>query len=193
MTDEVRRYRSLKALFADMDDCTRCPLALSRTHVVHGVGNSKASLMLIGEAPGEKEDLAGTPFVGASGRLLDSLLQGSGIERHDVFITNIVACRPPKNRTPKVVEVKAHAPWIEEQLRLLKPKLIVTLGRVALTYFIPKAKVTLIRGTPQKVTWGSSVLTIVPTLHPAAALRDPERRPLLQADFKKISKLLSKL
>lgn len=176
-----------------MHVCTRCALATSRTHVVRGVGSAKARLMLIGEAPGEKEDLAAVPFVGASGRLLNALLEDSGIARDDVFITNIVACRPPGNRTPRVAEVKAHAPWLEEQLRLIEPALMVTLGRTALTYFIPKAKVTQIRGVPQKVGWKGSVLTIVPTLHPAAALRDPARRPLLEADFKKISKLLGRL
>jgi uracil-DNA glycosylase len=186
----VPRFRSLPALFKVMSTCTRCDLALTRTNVVLGVGNKKARLMLIGEAPGEKEDLAGIPFVGRAGQLLDGILAKSGISRDDVFITNIVACRPPKNRAPRAAEVRAHAPWIEEQLRLVDPELVVTLGRVALTYFIPKAKVTQIRGKPQKVERGEGVLTIVPTLHPAAALRDPELRPLIEADFRKIGRLL---
>jgi uracil-DNA glycosylase len=173
-----------------MSTCTRCDLALTRTHVVLGVGNRKARLMLIGEAPGEKEDLAGVPFVGRAGQLLDRVLEASGIARDDVFITNIVACRPPKNRAPRAAEVRAHAPWIEEQLRLVEPEIVVTLGRVALTYFIPKAKVTQIRGKPQKLERADGVLTIVPTLHPAAALRDPELRPLIEADFRKIGRLL---
>lgn len=191
--DVVPKFRSAGALFKAMSCCTRCELAVGRTQIVHGVGNANARLMLIGEAPGEKEDEAGLPFVGASGRLLDKLLASNGIDRDDVFITNIVACRPPRNRTPRVSEVKAHAPWIEEQLRLVKPLLLVTLGRVALTYFLPKAKVTLIRGKPQKTEWNGLRLTIVPSLHPAAALRDPERKPMLETDFRKIAALLARL
>ena len=191
--ETLPKFRSVGALFKSMSCCTRCDLALARTQVVHGVGNAKARLMLIGEAPGEKEDLAGRPFVGASGRLLDKLLVANGIDRGDVFITNIVACRPPKNRTPKASEVKAHAVWIEEQLRLVDPALIVTLGRAALTYFLPKAKVTEIRGTPQKVIWKDKTLRVVPSLHPAVALRDPERRPMLEEDFRKIATLLARL
>jgi uracil-DNA glycosylase len=186
----VPRFRSIPALMKVMSTCTRCELALTRTHVVLGVGNRKARLMLIGEAPGEKEDLAGVPFVGRAGQLLDRVLEAGGIARDDVFITNIVACRPPKNRAPRAAEVRAHAPWIEEQLRLVNPEIVVTLGRVALTYFIPKAKVTQIRGKPQTVARGDRELMIVPTLHPAAALRDPELRPLIEADFRKIGRLL---
>jgi uracil-DNA glycosylase len=186
----VARFRSIPAMLKVMTTCTRCDLASTRTNVVLGVGNRNARLMLIGEAPGEKEDLAGVPFVGRAGQLLDRVLEASGIERDDVFITNIVACRPPKNRAPRAAEVRAHAPWIEEQLRLVNPEIVVTLGRVALTYFIPKAKVTRIRGKPQKVARGETTLTVVPTLHPAAALRDPELRPLIEADFRKIGRLL---
>jgi uracil-DNA glycosylase len=186
----VPRLRSVQALFRAMECCTRCELAPTRTQVVLGVGNPKARVLFIGEAPGEKEDLAGQPFVGAAGKLLDRLLAAAGLARDDVFITNIVACRPPRNRTPKVSEVRAHAPWIEEQLRLLQPEIIVTLGRVALTYFIPKAKVTALRGKAQKITHGDITYTLLPTLHPAAALRDPELRPRLEADFRKLSSLL---
>lgn len=193
LPEVLPKFRNVGTLFKAMSCCTRCELAVGRTQVVHGVGNVRARLMLIGEAPGEKEDAAGRPFVGASGRLLDKLLASNGIERDDVFITNIVACRPPKNRTPRVSEVKAHAAWIEEQLRLVQPLLVVTLGRVALTYFIPKAKVTQIRGKAQKTKWNGQALTIVPSLHPAVALRDPERRPMLEDDFRKIARLLTRL
>lgn len=191
--EPLPRFRSIAGLNKAMSICTRCPLALTRTHVVLGTGDAKARLMFVGEAPGEKEDLAGRPFVGASGKLLDKLLEANGIARDEVFITNIVACRPPRNRTPKSSEVTAHAAWIEEQLRLVKPLLVVTLGRVALTYFIPKAKVTEVRGKPQKLVWNGHPLTIVPSLHPAAALRDPERRPLMDQDFRKIATLLARL
>jgi uracil-DNA glycosylase len=188
---EIPRARSLNQLFGAMVCCTRCELAQGRTQVVTGVGSSKASLVFVGEAPGEKEDQAGRPFVGNAGRLLDKLLEENGIARADVFITNIVACRPPRNRTPKVKEVRAHSGWIEEQLRLIKPRLVVTLGRVALTYFMPKAKVTQLRGKPQKVTFGEDTLTVLPTFHPAAVLRDyAVMYPKVQADFRKIARLL---
>ena len=188
---EVPRARSLKALFKVMECCTRCELAMGRTQVVLGVGAPKARLMFVGEAPGEKEDHAGRPFVGNAGKLLDRLLEEAGIARDDVFITNIVACRPPGNRTPKVKEVKAHAAWIEEQLRLVRPELIVTLGRIALTYFLPKAKVTEIRGKPQKVVRDADTVTLLPTFHPSAVLRDYQvLYPKIQSDFKKIARLL---
>ena len=148
---EVPRFGSVEQMFAAMACCTRCELAPGRTQVVHGIGSSVARLMFLGEAPGDREDVMGQPFVGRAGSLLDKLLQENNISRADVFITNIVACRPPANRTPKVREVRAHAPWIEEQLRLISPRVIVTLGRVALTYFLPKAKVSEIRGVPQRI------------------------------------------
>lgn len=191
LPSEIPTASSLRNLFSTMVCCTRCELAAGRTQVVLGTGARKAPLMFIGEAPGEKEDLAGRPFVGSAGRLLDRLLEEVGITREEIFITNIVACRPPGNRTPRVKEVKAHAPWLEEQLRLVDPKVVVTLGRVALTYFIPKAKVTEVRGKRQKVERNSHKLLLLPTLHPAAVLRDYEVLfPKVLADFRKIARLL---
>jgi uracil-DNA glycosylase family 4 len=188
---EVPRARTVTQLFGSMVCCTRCELALGRTQVVLGVGAANASLMFVGEAPGEKEDLAGRPFVGNAGRLLDKLLLENKIARDDVFITNIVACRPPRNRTPRVSEVKAHAQWIEEQLRLVQPEVVVTLGRAALTYFVPKAKVSELRGKPKRIKHGELEFMLLPTFHPSAVLRDYEvMYPKVQADFRKIAKLL---
>ncbi|MGH7465229.1 MAG: uracil-DNA glycosylase, partial [Longimicrobiales bacterium] len=112
----VPRYRSLVKLNDEMACCTRCDLALGRTQVVRGIGPKRARVLFLGEAPGASEDRAGEPFVGAAGRLLDRLLEESGLLRSDIYITNVVACRPEKNRAPRVSEVKAHAPWLEEQL-----------------------------------------------------------------------------
>jgi uracil-DNA glycosylase len=188
---EVPRFRTLKQLFSTMQCCTRCELAVGRTQVVLGTGSASASLMFVGEAPGEKEDQAGRPFVGNAGRLLDRLLEEVGISRTDIFITNIVACRPPRNRTPKVKEVKAHAPWLDEQLRLIKPEVVVTLGRVALTYFVPKAKVRESRGKSRRLEWNGQPLILLPTFHPAAVLRDYEvLYPEIRSDFRKIARLL---
>ena len=188
---EIPHARTLKQLFASMVCCTRCELAEGRTQVVLGIGSPSASLMFVGEAPGQKEDEAGRPFVGNAGKLLDRLLAENKIARDDVFITNIVACRPPKNRTPRTREVRAHAPWIEQQLRLVQPEVVVTLGRIALTYFLPKAKVTEIRGKPQRMQHGELEFMLLPTFHPSAVLRDYEvMYPKIQSDFRKIAQLL---
>lgn len=187
---EVLRARSLKALFEQMACCTRCDLAPSRTQVVPGVGPHKAALMLIGEGPGANEDKQGRPFVGRGGKLLDALLAEAGVDRSEVFVTNVVACRPPGNRTPKPAEVREHAPWLEEQIRLVAPKVIVTLGRAALTYFFPKEKITVVHGNPQKLERFGREIWFLPTFHPAAALRNDEFRPLMQEDLTKLHELL---
>lgn len=179
----VPRFRSVGKLNAEMACCTRCELAPGRTQVVRGTGAKRARVLLLGEAPGATEDRAGKPFVGAAGRLLSRLLDEAGLDRSEVYITNVVACRPPKNRTPRVAEVKAHSPWLEEQLRLVAPEVVVTLGRVALTYFIPKAKITELTGRVQTIEWKGSELRILPLFHPAAALRSPDLLPKLEAGF----------
>ncbi len=177
-----------------MDCCTRCDLALGRTQVVHGVGPQRgAEVMLIGEAPGRQEDEQGTPFVGSAGRLLNLLLERARLERAAVFITNIVACRPPGNRAPKVSEIKAHASWIDQQIELVKPLLIVTLGRSALLHFLPKEKISQIHGVVRRVERDGGDLWILPTFHPAAAFRNDDLKPLLEADFAAIAPALKKL
>jgi uracil-DNA glycosylase family 4 len=190
--ERVPRVRSLTALFEAMACCTRCELAPGRTQVVAGVGNPRARVLFVGEAPGKQEDLRGEPFVGQAGRLFDQLLAENGLAREDVFITNVVACRPPANRTPKPGEVRAHAPWLEEQLRLVDPAVIATLGRVALTYFLPKARITLIRGQPQAIERNGRTLPLLPLLHPAAVLRRrTEMLPGMREDFAKLPGLLA--
>lgn len=193
LPDPVPALSSLTKLFNEMACCTRCELAAGRTQVVPGVGPRRASVMLLGEAPGAEEDRKGSPFVGRAGQLLDRLLSAAGLDRKSVFITNVVACRPPNNRTPRVREIKAHAPWLDQQLRLVRPRLIVTLGRVALTYFVPGAKVTEVRGKAAAVERDGRQFTILPTLHPAAALRAPDLLPSLEEDFGKIRTILSRI
>lgn len=187
----VPRARSLAQLFREMACCTRCDLAPGRTQVVTGAGPASARIVFIGEGPGAEEDRTGRPFVGRAGRLLDRLLEENGIERDQVFITNIVSCRPPGNRTPRVGEVRAHAPWLEEQLRLIEPDLVITLGRVALTYFIPTAKITELRGRPQQMEKSGRRFLLLPLFHPAAALRRPELVPVMEEDFAMIPRLLA--
>lgn len=193
LPERVGHFRSLDALFEAMRDCTRCPLAEARTQVVPGVGPADAPVLFVGEAPGAREDRLGRPFVGAGGKLFDGLLAEVGLDRSAVFITNTVACRPPKNRDPRVREVRAHEPWLEDQIRLVAPHLLVTLGRIALTYFIPGAKITQLRGVPQSVERGGRTLPLLPLLHPAAVLRNPRAlMPGMREDFRRIPELLGK-
>ncbi len=191
LPETVPRPRSLAALFSAMACCTRCELARGRTQVVVGVGDPAARLMFVGEAPGKQEDLKGEPFVGQAGKLFDRLLEGIGLRRDEVYITNVVACRPPANRTPRAGEVKAHAPWLERQLELVQPEVLVTLGRSALMYFLPKAKVTQVRGQPQPLARGDRVIPILPLLHPATVFRDYHALlPAMETDFQEILALL---
>ncbi|HEX7051042.1 MAG TPA: uracil-DNA glycosylase [Longimicrobiales bacterium] len=190
---EVERATSLGSLFRSMACCTRCALAPERTQVVAGTGPRDARVMFIGEAPGADEDRQGRPFVGRAGRLLDRLFEENGMDRADVFITNIVACRPPGNRNPRAAEIRAHAPWLEEQLRLVAPELLVTLGRIALTYFMPGERITKVRGVPRTIEWSGRRMTLLPLLHPSAAVRRRELLPALEADFARIPALLARL
>jgi uracil-DNA glycosylase family 4 len=189
---EVPRARALKQLYGEMVCCTRCELAEGRTQVVIGTGAARARVMLIGEGPGAKEDDAGVPFVGSAGKLLDRLLAEGGIARDDVFITNVVACRPPGNRAPKPREVAAHSPWLEEQIRLVNPEFIGTLGRSALIYFFPKARITEIHGQQMSVERDGRNIVLIPMFHPAAALRGRELIPVLEEDFRGLGQLVAR-
>ena len=177
-------------VWSAMKACTRCALAAGRTQVVIGSGPARAEVMLIGEAPGRDEDLQGVPFVGASGRMVEKLLNANGFERAEVYITNIVACRPPANRAPKPKEILAHSPWLEEQIRQVRPKVIMTLGRIALVYFFPGSKITEVRGQVQLVMRGKREISLLPTLHPAATMRRRELFPALEADFGRLRAVL---
>ena len=159
----------LGSVAAEAAICTRCRLAAGRTQVVFGVGSSKADLMFIGEAPGRDEDLQGEPFVGRSGKLLDRLmLEELGQDRSAVYVCNVVKCRPPGNRDPQPDEIAACRPWLESQLELIDPKVIVTLGNYATRRILDtKEGITKMRG--QEHEWNGRV--VVPTFHPSAALR----------------------
>lgn len=193
LPEDVARAPSLELLFGAMVCCTRCELARERTQVVVGTGPSHARIMFLGEAPGAEEDRQGRPFVGRSGKMVDRLLEANGLDREEIFITNVVACRPPGNRTPKVREIRAHAPWLEEQVRLVAPSLIVTLGRVALNYFLPAAKITAVRGTPHTIERNGRSIVLLPLFHPSAVLRRRELLPTMEADFAKLAALAARL
>jgi uracil-DNA glycosylase family 4 len=156
------------------------------TNLVPGEGSATASVMLVGEAPGAKEDESGRPFVGGAGKLLDRLLEEAGLERGDVFITNVVKARPPGNRDPKADEVAHHLPWLEAQLEILSPKLLVPLGRHALNRFAPDVKITETHGHVLE----RDGRALFPMFHPAAALRNPRLRETLHEDARALREAL---
>lgn len=187
---EIPSPDTLQALHAVMVRCTRCDLSLSRTNVVPGAGSAEARVLLVGEAPGASEDRDGVPFVGASGRLLESMLDAAGLPRAEVFIANVVRCRPPENRNPRAREIRACAGWMAEQVRLLSPSLVVTLGRFALQHFVPDGKITRLQAELLQVEYGNTSLRLYPLLHPSAVLRSPDLRPSYQAQFERIPGLI---
>ncbi|MBR5252630.1 MAG: uracil-DNA glycosylase [Clostridia bacterium] len=171
-------------------ECTVCPLSKTRTNLVFGVGNREAELMFVGEAPGEQEDKTGIPFVGAAGQLLDKYLTAVGIDRNDVYIANILKCRPPHNRDPLPEEGDACIGYLREQVKLIRPKMIVCLGRISAMRLIkPDYKITKEHGT--FVHRGAFTMTAV--YHPSALLRDPAKREDMYRDMKKIKEYLDSI
>jgi uracil-DNA glycosylase len=169
LDDAARSWASLEAVRDDALGCTRCPLAETRTQVVFGVGDSSASLMFVGEGPGEQEDLQGIPFVGRAGQLLTRLIEGIGMTRTDVYIANVVKCRPPGNRDPQPIEIETCRPYLEAQLDFVAPKVLVTLGNFATKLLLgTKEGITKLRG--QEFNYRDSTV-LIPTLHPSAVLR----------------------
>lgn len=167
--------------------CTRCELHRAATNAVPGEGNPNARILLIGEAPGFHEDAKGTPFVGNSGKFLTELLAKAGLSREDVFITNVVKHRPPGNRDPLPDEMAACAHWLEEQIEIIDPDVIVTLGRFSLAKYFPGQRISKIHGQPKEI--GGRF--VVPMYHPAAALHNGSLRPEIEADFLKLPRLLA--
>jgi len=166
--------------------CRQCRLYRTRTSTVPGEGDPNAKIAFVGEAPGYNEDRQGRPFVGRAGELLDELLRSIGLSRGEVWIGNIIKCRPPDNRDPMVDEVRACKPYLEEQLRAIKPKLVVPLGRVAAAQFLKEARISKARGTPKRV--GNFI--VYPVFHPAAALRSVSVLRILKEDFLRIPEIL---
>lgn len=164
------------------EQCKKCPLGEIRTNVVFGSGNEKASVMLIGEAPGQSEDREGMPFIGRAGKLLDSMLLALGTRREDIYIANILKCRPPKNRDPLPAEEDMCLPWLRSQFDIIKPKIVVCLGRIAAKRMIsPAFKITKDHGT----VYEKDGVSIMATFHPAAVLRNPNYKPLVLQDLEK--------
>ncbi len=193
MQDEAKT-KQLKILDARM--ILECPCALreTATQAVPGNGNANADIMFIGEAPGKNEDEQGIPFVGAAGKFLAEMLESIGLKREDIYITNVVKYRPPNNRDPLPDEIDACMPWLHEQIKIIEPKVIVTLGRHAMEHFIPGKKISEVHGQAFRRTFpdiGPQVFFAL--YHPAAALYNGGMRGTLIEDFKKIPKVIGKL
>ncbi|MDL2319404.1 uracil-DNA glycosylase [Eubacteriales bacterium OttesenSCG-928-A19] len=181
---------SWPALLEEIRVCERCGLCRTRTHAVPGEGNPRATLLCIGEGPGREEDLQGRPFVGAAGQLLDRMLGAIGLGRGDVYIANVVKCRPPQNRTPSREEADACLPFLRAQTALIRPRVILLLGGTALTAVLGESmRVTRDRGrwVERKGVW------ILPTYHPAALLRDPAKKRDAWADLQQVRDKLAEL
>lgn len=179
----------LDVLEAEVAACHKCPLAEGRTHTVFGVGNPEARVLIVGEAPGKNEDLQGEPFVGAAGHYLNELLAMAGLRREDVYIANVLKCRPPGNRDPRPEEIELCTPYLREQTRTINPEYIVTLGNFS-TKFILKTEVgiTRLHGTLQQ----AGRFKVFPIFHPAAALYDSKKREALENDFVTLGELLQR-
>ena len=179
--------RELTALYEEIADCPNCALARTRSRTVPGTGPAPADVMCIGEAPGAREDETGEPFVGPAGRLLDELLAAAGLGRESVYIANVVKCRPPGNRDPQPEEIAACRAFLDRQIALVDPKVIVTLGRFSMAAWFPGESIGRIHGRARRVDGR----LVVPMYHPAAALHRGDLRPVLLADFQKLPDLIA--
>ncbi|MBC7250953.1 MAG: uracil-DNA glycosylase [Anaerolineae bacterium] len=179
----------LTKLYEEIAHCTRCALSQSRAKTVPGEGPEHADIMFIGEAPGFHENQQGRPFVGAAGKFLEELLASINLRREDVYICNVIKCRPPGNRDPLPEEIEACRPFLDRQIELVQPKLIVTLGRYSMARYFPNAKISRIHGQPRKM----GGVIYYPMYHPAAALHQPRYRADIERDILKIPQLLEEI
>jgi uracil-DNA glycosylase family 4 len=190
----LNKQKQLDELNVRMSGCSTCVLRGTCSRVVPGEGSADAEIMFIGEAPGRKEDETGHPFVGAAGKFLNEMLAAIKLKREDVYIANVVKCRPPENRDPSPEEVAACWPWLLEQIKIIQPKLIVTLGRHSMERFLENQKISQIHGTLViKTISGIGKQNFYTLYHPAAALYNGSMRATLLQDFQKIPKVLAKI
>ena len=187
------RHAPLEEFRQQVAGCTRCALAQGRTQVVFGVGDPEADLMFVGEAPGFHEDKQGYPFVGQAGKLLDKLLAGIGLERGNVYIANVLKCRPPGNRDPAPDEIQACESHLFRQIELIQPRVVATLGNFATKLLSGKPTgITRVHGQPQRLNVGALAVVLYPLYHPAAALYTPAMLSVLKEDFARIPELLGR-
>jgi len=194
----VSKQDHLKTIEGEVNACRKCDLWRTRKNPVPGEGNTHAAVMFIGEAPGYWEDMRGRPFVGAAGKFLDEMLLRIGLPRRKVYIANILKCRPPENRDPLLLEVKACTPFLDRQIQVIMPKLIVTLGRHSTSYILSKAGfkdvegITRLRGKVYSVDVLGLGVSVIPTYHPAATLYSAKYRSGLESDFQLLGLELEK-
>lgn len=197
----MKEKDSLKSIIGEVKNCELCRLYLSRRKTVPGEGNPKSDLLFIGEGPGKNEDLEGRPFVGPAGKFLEEMLKSINLTRQDVFIANVIKCRPPMNRDPEEDEIKICRDYLFRQIKIIKPKLIATLGRFSLRLFIPEGSISSIHGRLKRISFRDpkhslydlGPIYLLPLYHPAAALYRGSMREVEMADFKNIIKILRML
>ena len=193
------KVQRMRKIASEIRTCVECPLAEERKNAVPGEGTIGAKVVFVGEAPGYWEDINGAPFVGAAGKVLDGLLEWIGLARKHVFITNVVKCRPPENRDPKPMEIaKCTSLYLDRQIGLIKPKIVVTLGRHSTAYILSKAgfenvdSIAEFRGKVYSVGFYGLAFVVVPMYHPASVLHNPRYRDALESDFQLLKKELKK-
>ena len=190
MIDELtRKTQELQAITGEISICQECTLAQSRKNAVPGAGPANSEIMLIGEGPGFHENEQGLPFVGQAGKFLNELLETANLKREDVYITNVVKCRPPGNRDPQPDELNACNSYLERQIAIIDPLVIVTLGRFSMARYFPNTRISQIHGKPD---WRNERF-IVPMYHPAAALHQPKLRPVIKQDFSRLPEMVNKV
>lgn len=183
----------LKRLKREMEEDKNLPLRDGATQLVFGEGNPDSEIYFLGEAPGFHEDRLGRPFVGQAGKLLDQLIESVGLRREDVYISNVVRYRPPTNRDPLPEEILAFQPYVDREIEIIDPKIIVTLGRFSMGKFLPGSKITQVHGKPRTINWHGKNVTVIPMYHPAAALRSLDIMHQIKEDFKAIPEALKKI
>lgn len=189
----MTKYKALHKLKSKMEKDDFLPLKKGATNLVFGAGNTEAKVLCIGEGPGRMEDQSGQPFVGPAGKLLDKLLPLADLERKNVFITNVVHHRPPSNRDPEPSEIKAYGMYLDEIIKIIKPKVILTLGRFSMAKFFPSVKISGVHGRKFDVMWRGKSVVVVPMYHPAASLRNGSILEAEKKDFVSLAKILSDL
>ncbi|WP_411276701.1 uracil-DNA glycosylase [Gaiella sp.] len=191
--DALARAEALTAYAAETADCVRCPLSETRTRVVFGAGDPDADLMIVGEAPGFQEDQGGTPFAGQAGEVLGRLLAGIGLQRDDVYVANVLKCRPPQNRDPLEFEIASCEPHLFRQVELVRPRVVVTLGNFATKLLSGRPSgITQVHGHEQEVALGATTVVLFPLYDPAAALYTPSMLQALEDDFSRLPALLGR-
>lgn len=188
----MTKEQQLEEIVRQVKVCTRCPLHKNTTHAVPGEGSAEAKVMFIGEGPGYWEDQQGRPFVGQAGKLLDQLLQLIKLDRENVFITNVVKHRPPENRDPEPSEIEACTIFLDQQIKIINPKIIVTLGRYSLNKFLPGEFISKVHGQVRFIDFAGQKRIVIPMYHPAAALRRSIIMEEIKKDFQGLKKILER-